>query len=352
MHPTWNYYEALQVAQTAGMNEIEEAYRREYNKWSKLINHHDPDMQDNARKNLRLIENAKTTLLDAAKRSEHDRALVSGLYDESAKPNPAAATMPVITSPPPQKSSQKDISTNGWECSRPNCQMVNPIGTMYCESCGERLAKGCPRCGHRITIQAKFCGICGVNFEEFEIELQQQAAQREIEKQQRIKNQRTQAKFAKEEFFLQLHSIPKHRHRKIIEVLESSQYSATAEANQVRAMARRHRTQMVFILGIGCPIVFFGGGGMLLSYPTISLTDTNIALGLILIVGGAISGYLWCGKKGGELGIAVDLILATIYSFLTVPYIFISWIAIKISLEDQKPYNDVAITHEYRPDTG
>ncbi|MAU09042.1 MAG: hypothetical protein CL607_04410 [Anaerolineaceae bacterium] len=316
MQQTQNYYEVLQVDQTAGMNEIEEAYRREYNKWSKLINHHDPDMQDSARKNLRLIEAAKTTLLDASKRSEHDSALASGLYDESAKPNlTAVAGMPVMTPPPPQKSSKKESPTlkNAWECT--DCDTVNSPGTMYCISCGTQLGKNCPECGHTLPVSAEFCTNCGVNFQQREWEIEQDQIAAEKAARQQMQN-----------YFQYVRSIPMHRHKKVREELEAHpEYSQTSEAINLYEAAKQEGSKWTWtLIGISAAISAFAG---LVLGSTGRNPDggSGLLFGAVLgAIGGAIFGHWWGGKWGGESGQPLDAILAVLTGpFLLVFGIFI-----------------------------
>ncbi|WP_447792094.1 adenylate/guanylate cyclase domain-containing protein [Pseudomonas farris] len=42
-----------------------------------------------------------------------------------------------------------------------NCEFENPSGTSFCEACGARLARSCPRCGHETGLCDKFCSECG-----------------------------------------------------------------------------------------------------------------------------------------------------------------------------------------------
>lgn len=304
MQQIQNYYEVLQVDQTAGMNEIEEAYRREYNKWSKLINHHEPDMQDNARKNLRLIEIAKTTLLDATKRSEHDSALASGIYDESAKPNPTPmAGMRVMTPPAPQKSSKKESPTlkNAWECT--NCDTANSPGTMFCISCGSQLGKNCPECSHTLPVSAEFCTNCGVNFQQREWELEQEQIAAEKAARQELQN-----------FFHYVRSIPMHRHKLVVETLESRpQYAQVSEAVNLYQSAVQEGSKWTWTLvGISAAISAFlglimgssgrnpdGGSGLLFG-------------AVVGAIGAAVFGHWWGGKWGGESGQLLDVVLAVL----------------------------------------
>lgn len=42
-----------------------------------------------------------------------------------------------------------------------SCMTVNPTGNRFCEDCGAQLQLACPKCGHDVTLSARFCGTCG-----------------------------------------------------------------------------------------------------------------------------------------------------------------------------------------------
>lgn len=43
----------------------------------------------------------------------------------------------------------------------PTCSFENPIGSRFCENCGQPLEFACPNCGKAVTPTAKFCRNCG-----------------------------------------------------------------------------------------------------------------------------------------------------------------------------------------------
>jgi RNA polymerase subunit RPABC4/transcription elongation factor Spt4 len=45
----------------------------------------------------------------------------------------------------------------------PKCKSKNPIGTKFCNSCGEKLIIECPKCGAAVPPGTKFCQSCGAN---------------------------------------------------------------------------------------------------------------------------------------------------------------------------------------------
>ena len=142
-----------------------------------MVTHHKPEIVDEANNALRTIENVRTTLLNAEKRSEYDKQLTATLGNQAGLSDPDA----IFTSSgsnfggnfsgiPPQRPSPvlpQAERTDAWICPNTACKKANPIGTTFCANCGETLAKNCPNCGALVEASNKFCSNCGVDKQSF-----------------------------------------------------------------------------------------------------------------------------------------------------------------------------------------
>lgn len=79
-----NFYQILNVEQTAKEPEIKEAIRNALRLWTNRTNAPQMDRRQEAERTVKLIEEAETTLLNAAKRAEYDQKLRSAPSDEGA----------------------------------------------------------------------------------------------------------------------------------------------------------------------------------------------------------------------------------------------------------------------------
>ena len=70
-----NYYEILQIQPDAPAPEVEAACEAQYNRWRRLVTHHDPETADKATRALRILEQIRATLTDPAKRAAYDATL-------------------------------------------------------------------------------------------------------------------------------------------------------------------------------------------------------------------------------------------------------------------------------------
>jgi hypothetical protein len=176
-----NFYDFLQVYPSATDVEIENAIDAMYNESRRKVTHHDPQVVHRANQNLLLIEQARTTLLDPVKRVNYDASLspgkVGGLADETAKPASTSMTFPHKGSQPSQ---QLNPNTDMWLCSK--CHSINPVGTRFCEKCGNQLGKDCPKCRNLLEASTHFCSSCGVNVGEYERELEIHTAEAEAQR--------------------------------------------------------------------------------------------------------------------------------------------------------------------------
>ncbi len=193
------YYDVLQVTPTATLAEIETAYEAQYNRWRRLVTHHDPDMVNRANQALQVLERLRVTLVDPAKRAAYDESiglqgLVGGLAVLQARPQ---TTRPAPPPPRPRVEPQTPHnlgagpSVNAWVC--PRCQTANAIHTRFCKQCGHKLGHECPQCGDLIEVAAQHCTRCGVDVERF---VQQQQWEAEAQRRQQLQAEQEATKRA------------------------------------------------------------------------------------------------------------------------------------------------------------
>ena len=198
-----SHYDTLQVGATASDVEVRSAAEALYNHYLNLINHHDPQQASQAQQMLRVIEEARTVLLNPSQRQRYDTeigvgGLVGGLSDPSVAPDSAQAA-PVtfgisargasppkpVTSAPPVDSAATSI----WAC--PKCQLLNEPRTKFCAKCGFRLIETCIRCEQETAIVTTGrCTNCGANQaeERRRLEAKQAAAQAAAQRRQEIED--------------------------------------------------------------------------------------------------------------------------------------------------------------------
>ncbi|MDD2521354.1 MAG: zinc ribbon domain-containing protein [Anaerolineaceae bacterium] len=174
-----NFYELLQVRQTASETEIEGKLDEQYQKWRGLVTHHDPSVVAQANQALQTIEEARSTLLNPATRLGYDNTLkaelatMGGLSDPNisfAQPTTQFAGFnggmmagaPAINIPVVNPVSIE--RTDAWIC--PSCGKPNPIGSIYCVNDGSVIGKSCPSCNTMVEASNKFCSNCGVDKEQ------------------------------------------------------------------------------------------------------------------------------------------------------------------------------------------
>lgn len=163
-----DYYQFLEVAPTAPMTEVEAAIANKYNKWRRLVTHHDPEIAEEASRALRQLEQARTTLTDPEQRAVYDQSLRSGgLADPTRQPQ-SLPTPPPPRKPPAAQSARvethRDDRVDAWVCEK--CETPNQVGLLYCKQCGNQIGRECPNCGNLIEARAPVCSHCGVRFEE------------------------------------------------------------------------------------------------------------------------------------------------------------------------------------------
>ena len=159
-----NFYNLLDTGSDASQAELQAAIDARYNKSRQIATQHpDPTRRLQAEQELQQLEQARSTLLDTARRAAYDASLglgdVGGLADPTAAV--AARSMPPPATPRPAPPSDAAQPALAWQC--PACHTVNPPGTAHCQQCGRKLAEPCPKCNHLTLLSARFCGSCGTD---------------------------------------------------------------------------------------------------------------------------------------------------------------------------------------------
>jgi hypothetical protein len=158
-----NYYELLNIAADASAEAIQMAIDARYNEWRQSATHPDPVVVEEANRKLRLLEKARSTLMDPAKRADYDTSLdigrVGGLADPTAAPRQNPPPPPRPKTPP----SGKAETTALWAC--PKCGTDNPEWTQFCLNCRAELVRLCPECGQmKSLVKTGACGNCGFEY--------------------------------------------------------------------------------------------------------------------------------------------------------------------------------------------
>lgn len=193
-----NYYEMLNISPSASISEIEAVLDEQYNKWRRLVTHHDPQIVEKANRSLRVLEQIRETLTNTANRKIYDQSLnVGGLADPDAVlKSMGTGGSTSMTPPPPQSQSPKvaaSTTVEHWVCAK--CDTANKVGTVYCTKCGNAVGQRCPQCNEIIAIDAKFCSGCGIDVIQKKRELIEQATEAwKNDQKHRIEQYRTQIK--------------------------------------------------------------------------------------------------------------------------------------------------------------
>lgn len=165
-----SYYEILGVAPSAAVTEIETAYEDHYNKWRRLVTHHDPNVVTQANQALQTLEQIRTTLTAPDKRAAYDAGIgvggaVGGLGDPDAVTSVLhQAGLLSRSMSPPTGARARSVTgqrIDAWIC--PKCQTANAVGKLFCTECGQSIGRECPNCGQTIESRAEFCSECGVD---------------------------------------------------------------------------------------------------------------------------------------------------------------------------------------------
>lgn len=164
-----NHYDFLEVSPNASTAEIEAAVESKFNTWRRLVNHHVPEVVQQANQNLLQLEQIRTLLTNPLQRAQYDLAInhhsgggVGGLEDpQLVGVAPGTAMAPPRPMPDPASPAVHAPvgRVDAWVC--PKCQKANPIGSMYCQDCGHVLGQTCPNCHTSYEVTAAFCPSCG-----------------------------------------------------------------------------------------------------------------------------------------------------------------------------------------------
>lgn len=176
-----SYYEVLKLESNASVDFIEAAIDERYNEFRRLVNHHDPNVVEQANRALRQLEDIRSTLTNPEKRALYDQSLsFGGLADPTAILQGISSGTGFATPPPPKPAREDDPGLTAWKCSQ--CGKSNRVGSKTCSNCGNVLARECPNlCGSVVLLGEKYCSNCGKSVEEalgklqFEFERAQKA---------------------------------------------------------------------------------------------------------------------------------------------------------------------------------
>jgi hypothetical protein len=159
-----SYYEILHVPTTASAAEIQTAYEQQYNKWRRLVTHHDPNVVNQANQALQALETIRTTLTDPSKRAGYDAGIGLSRVGELADPTAILRKIPP-TPPSPERVSEtaKDLHprVDVWIC--PQCNAPSAVGMRFCKNCGQSIGAEYPNCAKMVEVGARFCPHCGTN---------------------------------------------------------------------------------------------------------------------------------------------------------------------------------------------
>lgn len=163
------YYEVLGVASSASAAAIEQACDSLYEKWHRLVTHH--ELADQATQALKTVEAIRATLLDTRVRAAYDAGIgirgAHGLADPELVANPIGSLPlppPPLGTAPSSPTTTPDERTDAWVC--PQCARANALRTRFCETCGFALGRDCPACRSLVRASTRFCPDCGANIAE------------------------------------------------------------------------------------------------------------------------------------------------------------------------------------------
>lgn len=168
------YYEMLKIQPTASAAEVETAIQEQYDRWRRLVTHHDATVVNEANRSLAMLETIRGTLTNASRRSAYDAGIgLSGTVGGLADLDVILRDLDPTVTPPvpgffkvPGAPSAATVSSSLWICPKQECKADNPPHTRFCFKCGTELVRKCPECGAMTSLVAtQMCGSCGYNYE-------------------------------------------------------------------------------------------------------------------------------------------------------------------------------------------
>jgi len=151
---TSNHYHRLGLVPTATQEEIQAAYVKLRAEWQELARKGD----EQAPEQLRLLDEAYTTLADPNRRAAYDRSLC----------NQASGGALVLATQPTGVVVPDSPAVPILEQSCPHCGTLNPIQVTMCQNCGKQISRPCPQCGQPVLLNQTVCPRCNVPVQEYD----------------------------------------------------------------------------------------------------------------------------------------------------------------------------------------
>ena len=176
-----NYYVRLGVLPTSTAQEIMTAYTQKRAEWAALAEQGD----EQAPRQLRLLDDAYATLADPNRRAAYDRPL----RGPDASNALILARKPASVVVPDTPAAPSLVQT----C--PHCGALNPIQLTFCQECGQQISRSCPQCGQPVRLDDAICSRCNAPVKEYDqrrfaqatqVEQQVEHVRRESESRNRV----------------------------------------------------------------------------------------------------------------------------------------------------------------------
>ncbi len=151
---TSDHYHRLGLVSTATQEEIQTAYTKLHAEWQELARKGD----EQAPEQLRLLDEAYTTLADPNRRAAYDRSL----RDQASDTALVLATQPTGVIIPDSPA----VPILERQC--PHCRTPNPIQITVCQNCGGQISRPCPQCGQPVSLNQAVCPRCNVPVKEYD----------------------------------------------------------------------------------------------------------------------------------------------------------------------------------------
>jgi ribosomal protein L40E len=175
------YYDILQIPTHADTATIQAAFSSRYNEAMGLVNHHNPEIANQAQQLMRALEQARDTLTNPVARQNYDvglnlNGILGGLIDPTIQietTNTTTVNQLKPMAPPPPKPQQNGNTAysasntveNIWACGK--CGAINDPHTRHCRSCRNLLLDACPNCKQiELLTRTNNCGHCGLSLKE------------------------------------------------------------------------------------------------------------------------------------------------------------------------------------------